>query len=201
MSTDHHAAKDAPSDLQVQDEGVDSLGSPKSCGKPLCSPGDHHPLCNMSDPHAELKRKGVTPQYLAPCPFCGQQLFARWHRANPSAKCVTPDCYGGKMPCLLLDVQEYIDAWNTRMGVNVSLNEAPAAPRESVNTDHAIKPDGFLNWWPAPGGGHDVIWSASDGAAKLIGCHHEAVYRPSTLALMGIQLQSAQDTAAPSRSV
>lgn len=28
-----------------QQEPTDSMGIPVSCGKPLCSPGDHHPLC------------------------------------------------------------------------------------------------------------------------------------------------------------
>lgn len=27
---------------------TDSLGIPKSCGKPLCAPGAHHPLCSMN---------------------------------------------------------------------------------------------------------------------------------------------------------
>jgi hypothetical protein len=31
---------------------VDSLGIPMSCGKPLCSPGNHHPLCKLAIPTA-----------------------------------------------------------------------------------------------------------------------------------------------------
>lgn len=31
-------------------EPVDDLGMPTSCGKPLCSPGDHHPLCKLHEP-------------------------------------------------------------------------------------------------------------------------------------------------------
>ena len=29
-------------------DSVDSMGLPLSCGKPLCSPGDHHPLCKQA---------------------------------------------------------------------------------------------------------------------------------------------------------
>ena len=32
---------------QPQAEPTDSMGIPLSCGKPLCSPGDHHPLCKL----------------------------------------------------------------------------------------------------------------------------------------------------------
>lgn len=31
-------------------EATDSLGIPKSCGKPLCAPSDHHPLCDKAEP-------------------------------------------------------------------------------------------------------------------------------------------------------
>jgi hypothetical protein len=34
-------------------EPVDSMGMPLSCGKPLCSPGDHHPLCKLATPPAQ----------------------------------------------------------------------------------------------------------------------------------------------------
>jgi hypothetical protein len=40
---EHRAAQPSP----VQ-EPVDSMGMPLSCGKPLCAPGDHHPLCKLS---------------------------------------------------------------------------------------------------------------------------------------------------------
>src|SRR5574343_1017717 len=52
--------------------------------------------------------------YLKPCPFCGCELESKWNRANPSAKCATPDCMGSKLPSLCLDVPEHIEAWNTR---------------------------------------------------------------------------------------
>lgn len=35
-----------------QQEPTDSMGLPVSCGKPLCSPGDHHPLCAQA-PNAQ----------------------------------------------------------------------------------------------------------------------------------------------------
>ena len=39
---------------QPQAEPTDSMGIPLSCGKPLCSPGDHHPLCKLhKKPQAE----------------------------------------------------------------------------------------------------------------------------------------------------
>lgn len=31
-------------------EPVDSMGTPLSCGKPLCSPGNHNPLCKRAAP-------------------------------------------------------------------------------------------------------------------------------------------------------
>jgi hypothetical protein len=33
-------------------EPVGSMGMPLSCGKPLCAPGDHHPLCKLATPAA-----------------------------------------------------------------------------------------------------------------------------------------------------
>jgi hypothetical protein len=33
-------------------EPVDSMGMPLSCRKPLCAPGDHHPLCKLAKPPA-----------------------------------------------------------------------------------------------------------------------------------------------------
>lgn len=59
--------------------------------------------------------------YLKPCPFCGCELESKWNRANPSAKCATPDCMGAKMPSLCLDVPEHIEAWNTRAEVQEAL--------------------------------------------------------------------------------
>lgn len=59
--------------------------------------------------------------YLKPCPFCGCELESKWNRANPSAKCATPDCMGAKLPSLCLDVPEHIKAWNTRAEVQEAL--------------------------------------------------------------------------------
>lgn len=52
--------------------------------------------------------------YLKPCPFCGCEMESKWDRKNPSARCPTTDCLGGKLPILALDVSEQVDAWNTR---------------------------------------------------------------------------------------
>lgn len=41
-------------------EGVDSMGIPQACGKPLCSPGDHHPLCNLAE-HEGAKSGPAVP--------------------------------------------------------------------------------------------------------------------------------------------
>lgn len=32
---------------------TDSMGMPVSCGKPLCSPDDHHPLCKLAEQPAQ----------------------------------------------------------------------------------------------------------------------------------------------------
>lgn len=58
--------------------------------------------------------------YLKPCPFCGCELDSKWNRANPSAKCATPECMGSKLPSLCLDVPEHIEAWNTRAEVTAN---------------------------------------------------------------------------------
>ncbi len=60
-------------------EPIDSMGIPLSCGRPLCSPGDHHPLCKLHTSPAGDSEGGeadaqatadfaTTPelQYLAP---------------------------------------------------------------------------------------------------------------------------------------
>jgi hypothetical protein len=38
--------------LKAVQEPVGSMGIPLSCGKPLCAPGDHHPLCKLATPPA-----------------------------------------------------------------------------------------------------------------------------------------------------
>lgn len=75
--------------------------------------------------------------YLKPCPFCGCELESRWNRANPSAKCATPECMGSKLPSLCLDVPEHIEAWNTRAEVamaHANQNEALTTQSEKINT-------------------------------------------------------------------
>lgn len=42
-SVETHAGSRQP----AQGEAVDSMGMPISCGKPLCSVNDHHPLCRL----------------------------------------------------------------------------------------------------------------------------------------------------------
>ena len=37
----------------AQPAQTDSMGMPTSCGKPLCSPDEHHPLCKLHQPAAE----------------------------------------------------------------------------------------------------------------------------------------------------
>jgi len=44
-----YAAMLAAAPLPPESE-TDSLGMPKSCGKPLCSPSKHHPLCDLAAP-------------------------------------------------------------------------------------------------------------------------------------------------------
>ena len=39
-----------PAPQQEAQEPVDSMGMPLSCGKPLCAPGNHHPLCKLAPP-------------------------------------------------------------------------------------------------------------------------------------------------------
>ena len=51
---------------------------------------------------------------LAPCPFCGHEPTVTWRRKNPKARCTTEDCWGSKLPVVMLDVPEQVAAWNTR---------------------------------------------------------------------------------------
>jgi hypothetical protein len=51
---------------------------------------------------------------LKPCPFCGQEPEQTNRRYNPYARCATPDCAGGKLPLISLDVPDDIELWNRR---------------------------------------------------------------------------------------
>ena len=44
-----------------KDEPVDSLGIPLSCGKPLCAPGAHHPLCRLARSEEARGEHAATP--------------------------------------------------------------------------------------------------------------------------------------------
>jgi hypothetical protein len=44
-------------------EPVDSMGMPLSCGKPLCAPGDHHPLCRLATKPAPQPNQSAYPEY------------------------------------------------------------------------------------------------------------------------------------------
>jgi hypothetical protein len=68
---------------------------------------------------------------LKPCPFCGNELEKTQHKLNPTARCVTPDCRGGKMPAVTLDSPQDVNAWNTRK-VPEGFALVPAVPTEKM---------------------------------------------------------------------
>ncbi len=43
----------------AQQEPTDSMGIPMSCVKPLCSPGEHHPLCKLAEKPAHVQQEPV----------------------------------------------------------------------------------------------------------------------------------------------
>lgn len=45
-------------------EPVDSMGAPISCGKPLCSPNEHHVLCRLHDAPAEVPEPDIKAHLL-----------------------------------------------------------------------------------------------------------------------------------------
>lgn len=56
---------------------------------------------------------------LKDCPFCGakptSKIRGSGERAsNPTARCSTEDCIGGKLPVICLDVPSQVEGWNTR---------------------------------------------------------------------------------------
>lgn len=76
------------------------------------------PAAPLSESAADGADPSPSERYtrLLPCPFCGRELTARWDGANPRAKCDTPDCMGGRLPVVNLDVPGDIASWNTRDG-------------------------------------------------------------------------------------
>ena len=34
---------------------------------------------------------------LHPCPFCGEPLAVKWRKVNPSARCITEDCWAASL--------------------------------------------------------------------------------------------------------
>lgn len=49
---------------------ADSMGMPTSCGKPLCSPDEHHPLCKLHKPAAQ-----ATPEPLPLGPLAKRNIY------------------------------------------------------------------------------------------------------------------------------
>ena len=72
---------------------------------------------------------------LKPCPFCGADLDVKWARNNPSARCVTADCMGAKLPVICLDVPGSIEAWNTR----AAARETPFQAGQRLRRELMIK--------------------------------------------------------------
>jgi hypothetical protein len=64
--------------------------------------------------HATAGEGASVMIHLEPCPFCGQEPEQRSSKYNPYARCATPDCAGGKLPLISLDVPEDIERWNRR---------------------------------------------------------------------------------------
>ncbi len=65
--------------------------------------------------------------HLKPCPFCGCKLESKWNRPNPSARCASENCIGGKLPVLCLDDEGSIDAWNKRTPPTQAAQQEPVA--------------------------------------------------------------------------
>lgn len=58
------------------ESAVDSMGIPTSCGKPLCSPDAHHPLCKLHQP-AECPATQVLDK---------RSAFEAWLRTKPEVR-------------------------------------------------------------------------------------------------------------------
>jgi hypothetical protein len=78
-----------PTQPAVQ-EPVGSMGMPLSCGKPLCAPGDHHPLCKLATPPA------APVQPVASLKEVDVLMMAETHGIDPSTK----GLYGFYIDCI-----------------------------------------------------------------------------------------------------
>ena len=79
---------------------------------------------------------------LKPCPFCGNELEKTQYKLNPTARCVTPDCRGGKMPAVTLDSPQDLEAWNTRH-ISEGFALVPVEPTQQQK--HAAESE-IANW-------------------------------------------------------
>lgn len=97
---------------------------------------------------------------LEPCPFCQNQLTSKAGRINPYARCITPECFGTKMPVVNLDVQSDVIAWNTR--APTSLHAELVAALESTSLMLEDAQSGFIS-----GSGSDEAWDETRTAMVL----------------------------------
>ena len=63
---------------------------------------------------------------LLACPFCAKPLYVKRGKINPSARCMTEDCYGQKMSVVNLDDPRDVAAWNTRSAALPEQAENPS---------------------------------------------------------------------------
>lgn len=83
----------------------------------------------------------VTPgrEALEPCPFCAKPLYITSNKINPSARCVTPDCYGTRMSVVNLDDPEWVKSWNTRLAVKPADDGQAATIEECRSIFEGVK--------------------------------------------------------------
>ena len=61
--------------LTAKPEPTDSMGMPISCSKPLCSPGDHHPLCKLAEQPAPVHPDSSRIDWLTNNPVDALDIF------------------------------------------------------------------------------------------------------------------------------
>lgn len=67
---------------------TDSMGMPTSCGKPLCSPDERHPLCKLHKPvERPAAQEGEREAPYGYCPECGAPGVMRERRPDGDDKC------------------------------------------------------------------------------------------------------------------